>query len=53
MREIDRKLYKDRNKIERLIGRFKHYRHIAARYEKGARNYRAMLHLVYARVLLL
>jgi transposase len=52
-RRIDRELYKDRNKIERFIGRIKHYRRIATRYEKSARNYLAMLHLVSAMVLLL
>jgi transposase len=52
-REHDRELYKDRNKVERLIGRFKHYRRIATRYEKTARNYLAMLHLVGAMVWLL
>jgi transposase len=44
-REIDRELYKDRNKIERFIGWIKHYRRVATRYEKTARNYLAMLHL--------
>jgi transposase len=48
-REIDRELYKDRNKIERV----KHYRRVATRYEKTARNYLAMLHLVSAMVWLL
>jgi putative transposase len=52
-REIDRELYKDRNKIERFIGRIKHYRRVATRYEKTARNYLAMLHLVSAMVWLL
>jgi putative transposase len=52
-REIDRELYKDRNKVERFIGRIKHYRRVATRYEKTARNYLAMLHLVSARVWLL
>lgn len=52
-REIDRNLYKDRNKIERFIGRIKHYRRIATRYEKTARNYLALLHLVGAMVWLL
>jgi putative transposase len=52
-REIDRELYKDRNKIERFIGRVKHYRRVATRYEKTARNYLAMLHLVSAMVWLL
>lgn len=52
-REIDRELYKDRNKIERFIGRIKHYRRVATRYEKTARNYLAMLHLVSSLVWLL
>jgi transposase len=44
-RDIDRNLYADRNKIERFFGRIKHYRRIATRYEKTARNYRSFLHL--------
>lgn len=52
-REIDGELYKDRNKVECLIGRVKQYRRIATRYEKTARNYLAMLHLVSAMVWLL
>lgn len=38
-REIDENLYKDRNKIERFFNRLKHYRRIATRYGKTARNY--------------
>ena len=52
-REYSRELYKDRNKIERFIGRIKHYRRVATRYEKTARNYLAMLHLVSSLVWLL
>lgn len=52
-REISLNLYKDRNKIERFIGRIKHYRRVATRYEKTARNYLAMLHLVSSLVWLL
>jgi transposase len=44
-REINRNLYADRNKIERFFGRIKHYRRIATRYEKTARNYSAFLYL--------
>lgn len=47
-REIDRQLYKERNKVERFIGWIKQYRRVATRYEKTARNYLAMLHLVSA-----
>jgi transposase len=52
-REHDAELYKDRNKVERFFGRIKHYRRVATRYEKTARNYLAMLHLVGAMVWLL
>lgn len=52
-REIDRNLYADRNKIERFFGRIKHYRRIATRYEKTARNYLAFLHVASIITLLL
>ena len=52
-REIDKNLYKDRNKIERFFGRIKHYRRIATRYEKTARNYLAFVHLASIMTLLL
>ena len=42
-RDYDANLYADRNKIERLFGRLKHYRRIATRYEKTARNYLAFV----------
>ena len=32
-------IYKDRNKVERFFNRLKHYRRVATRYEKTARNY--------------
>jgi transposase len=38
-----RTLYRERNKIERLINRLKQCRRIATRYEKRAANYHAML----------
>ena len=40
---FDRPLYRQRNKIERLINRLKQFRRIATRYEKRAANYQAML----------
>lgn len=52
-RPLNRELYKDRNKVERFFSRVKHYRRIATRYEKTARNYMAMLHLVSTMVWLL
>ena len=52
-RELDTNLYADRNKIERFFGRIKHYRRIATRYEKTARNYLAFLHVASIVTLLL
>lgn len=52
-REIDTNLYADRNKIEWFFSRIKHYRRIATRYEKTARNYRAFLHVASIVTLLL
>lgn len=42
---FDRELYRERNKVERLVGRLKQWRRIATRYEKRAANYLAMLTL--------
>jgi transposase len=39
---FDRRLYRLRNRIERLINRCKQFRRIATRYEKRAANYQAM-----------
>ena len=42
----DKIIYKERNVVERLFQKLKHYRRIATRYERLARNDRAMLSLV-------
>ena len=52
-RQIDKNLYKDRNKIERFFNRIKHYRRIATRYEKTACSYLAFLHVAAIMTLLL
>ena len=39
---FNRVLYRQRNKIERLINRYKQFRRLATRYEKRATNYLAM-----------
>jgi len=52
-REINRNLYKDRNKVERFIGRIKQYRRVATRYEKTAGAYLGMVHVASILVLLL
>lgn len=45
-RQYDKELYKERNLVERLFQKLKHFRRIATRYERLARNYEAMLSLV-------
>ena len=40
-RKYNRRLYKQRNRIERLINRVKHFRRAATRYDKTARNFLA------------
>ena len=47
---FNRGLYRERNRVERLINRLKQFRRIATRYEKQANNYLAML--VIAAILL-
>lgn len=51
-RGYDRALYRERNLIERLVGRLKHYRRIATRYEKTGRNYLAFVQIASMLVLL-
>ena len=45
-RDYDQVLYKERNLVERLFQKLKHYRCLATRYERLARNYQAMFNLV-------
>lgn len=42
---FDSVLYRDRNRVERLVGRLKQFRRIATRFEKRAGHFLAMLHL--------
>ncbi len=51
-RVIDRERYKDRNLAERFWARVKQYRRAATRYEKTARNFLALVHLVSIMILL-
>lgn len=44
-RAYDENLYADRNKVERFFNRLKHYRRLATRYEKTARNFLAFWQL--------
>lgn len=45
-RRFDPNLYKERNLIERFFNKIKHFRRIATRYDKLARNYAGFLNLV-------
>jgi len=42
---FDREAYRERNLIERCVGRLKEFRRIATRYEKRGLHYLGMLHL--------
>jgi transposase len=42
---FDRALYRERNRVERVINRLKQHRRVATRYEKRAVNYLAMVTL--------
>ena len=43
-------LYSQRNRIERLFNKIKHFRRIVRRFEKRASNYLAMLKLAAIRI---
>lgn len=47
-RPFDKSAYKKRNLIERFFCKLKHFRRIATRYDKLARNYKSFLFLVAA-----
>jgi transposase len=51
-RDYDRERYKDRNLAERFWNKVKHYRRVATRYEKTARNFLAFIHLASLMILL-
>jgi transposase len=51
-RMIDLDRYKDRNLVERFWARVKQYRRAATRYEKTARNFLALIHVVSIMILL-
>jgi transposase len=51
-RPCDFALYRERNLPERFWNKIKHYRAIATRYDKLARNFLAAVHLVSAIILL-
>lgn len=48
VREYDIELYKERNLIERLFNKMKHFRRIATRYEKLSINFESFIYFVSA-----
>jgi transposase len=42
---FNKRLYRQRNVIERVFNKLKHFRRVATRFEKNAVNFLAMLHL--------
>jgi transposase len=51
-RPFDKELYKARHLIENFICKLKHFRAIATRYDKTARNFLAGIHLAAVAILL-
>jgi putative transposase len=51
-RDCDFALYRERNLVERFFNKLKHFRAIATRYDKLARNFLAAVQLVSAIILL-
>jgi transposase len=47
---IDWELYRERNVVERLVGRLKEYRRAATRYDKLAASYLAFVQLAVIRI---
>jgi transposase len=49
-RSVDPALYRHRNLVERFFNKLKHFRRIATRYEKTARNFLAAIFIASARL---
>jgi transposase len=49
-RSVDRHFYRQRNLVERFFNKLKHFRRIATRYDKTARNFLAAVLLAAARL---
>ena len=49
-KDFDKELYKQRNVVERLIGRLKEHRRIATRYDKLAESFKAFVILGCVRI---
>ena len=51
-RSVDLQIYRQRNLIERFFNKLEHFRRIATRYDKLARNFLAAIALASIRILL-
>lgn len=49
-RSVDRQIYRQRNLVERFFNKLKHFRRIATRFDKLARNYLAAVLLASIRI---
>jgi transposase len=49
-RSVDPEIYRKRNLVERFFNKLKHFRKIATRYEKSARNYLAAILMACSRL---
>ncbi len=49
-RSVDRRIYRQRNLIERFFNKLKHFRRIATRFDKLARNFLAAVALASTRL---
>jgi len=49
-RSIDKAIYRQRNLVERFFGKLKHFRRVATRFDKLARNFLAAVLLASARL---
>lgn len=49
-RSVDRELYRKRNLVERFFNKLKHFRRIATRFDKLARNFLAAVALASTRI---
>jgi transposase len=49
-RSVDQRIYRQRNLVERFFNKLKHFRRIATRFDKLARNFLAAVALASARI---
>ena len=49
-RSVDREIYRQRNLVERFFNKLKHFRRIATRFDKLARNYLAAVLMASTRL---